>query len=68
MNVIKKKLILTRLSAVGSPPVSISKIFHMSTSERRFATTDPADPAPTTIKSYSLKPFHKSFVENRIKK
>lgn len=39
----------------GESPASINKIFHPSISLRRLATTEPAEPAPTTIKSYSSK-------------
>lgn len=35
-------------------PASISKTFQCGTSERRDATTEPPDPPPTTIKSYSF--------------
>lgn len=35
----------------GLSPASINKIFQYSTSLKRFATMEPAVPAPTTMKS-----------------
>lgn len=43
--------VLTMLSMGGSPPASISKIFHSSTSDSLLASKDPAVPAPTMMKS-----------------
>lgn len=40
----------------GSPPASSNRTFQFSFSLSRLATTDPALPAPTTIKSYSSRP------------
>lgn len=50
------KIILTNgipIKGVSGIPVSNNKIFHFFTSESLLATTDPADPEPTIIKSYS---------------
>lgn len=38
---------------VSTSPASISKICHSGLADRRFAKTDPAEPEPTIIKSYS---------------
>lgn len=46
---------LTELSTGGSPPASISKTFHSDTSDNLLAITEPAVPAPTTIKSNSSR-------------
>lgn len=35
----------------GSPPASNKRTFQLGFSDNREATTDPADPAPTTMKS-----------------
>lgn len=40
----------------GSPPYSTNNTFLFEFSLSRFATTQPAEPAPTTIKSYSSSP------------
>lgn len=40
----------------GSPPASSNRTFQFSFSLSRLATTDPALPAPTTMKSYSSRP------------
>lgn len=47
--------------SVSGIPVSSSKIFHFSTSDSRLAITEPADPEPTMIKSYSLPKIQHSF-------
>lgn len=39
-------------SSGGYPPASSNNTFHSGISLKRFATTAPADPAPTTMKSY----------------
>lgn len=44
-------------SSGGSPPASNSKTFQVFTSLKRLATTDPAEPEPITIKSYSPRPY-----------
>lgn len=49
--------VLTIDSIGGSPPASKSSTFHSGFSVNRLATTDPAEPAPTTMKSYSSSPF-----------
>lgn len=41
----------------GFPPASSNKTFHFGFSLKRPATTDPAVPAPITIKSYSSNPY-----------
>lgn len=48
--------LLTSDSIGGSPPASNNNTFQFSFSLKRLATTEPADPAPTTIKSYSSNP------------
>ena len=40
---------------VSSPPASRRRTFHPPTSVNRFATTEPAEPAPMIIKSYELE-------------
>lgn len=52
-NCVKNGVVFTSDSAGGSPPASSKRIFHPVISLKRFATTEPADPAPTMIKSYS---------------
>lgn len=47
---------VTSDSIGGSPPASSNNTFQSGFSVRRLATTDPADPAPTTMKSYSSGP------------
>lgn len=37
---------------VGGSPASSRSTFQFATSDNLFATTDPAEPEPTTIKSY----------------
>lgn len=40
----------------GSPPASNRRTFQFGFSDNREATTEPADPAPTTMKSYGCNP------------
>lgn len=40
----------------GSPPASNNKTFQFGFSDNLEATTEPAEPAPTTMKSYGSKP------------
>lgn len=47
---------LTNDSIGGSPPASKRSMFQFGFSLRRLATTEPADPAPTIMKSYVPKP------------
>lgn len=51
----KRKIFLTLDSIGGSPPASMSNTFHFLFSDNRLATTEPAEPAPTTMKSYSFE-------------
>lgn len=44
----------------GSPPASNNRTFQFLFSLKRLATTEPAEPAPTTIKSYSSKPMKRN--------
>lgn len=39
----------------GSPPASMTKIFHVPFADKEFAKTQPAEPAPTIMKSYVPK-------------
>lgn len=48
---------ITSDSAGGSSPASSNRTFHCGFSLNRLATTDPALPAPITIKSYSSRPL-----------
>lgn len=43
----------TSVTAVSGPPASINNTVQSGTSDRRAATAAPAEPAPTTTKSYS---------------
>lgn len=40
----------------GSPPASNNSTFQLGFSDNLDATTEPAEPAPTTMKSYGSKP------------
>lgn len=50
------KIQRTSDSIGGSPPASSNKTLQFGFSDKRDATTEPAEPAPTTMKSYGSKP------------
>src|SRR5215510_16018420 len=54
-------------TAGGRSPASISATRHDGSSERRVAITAPAEPPPTTMKSYSLDISASPFVWGRFR-
>lgn len=58
-------MVLTTLAAGGSSPASTSKTVQLDTSDSLLASTDPEDPAPTTMKSNeSPSENEKTYVKN----